>query len=89
MSQNKFDPAKAQLEVTKAIQGLMDACHFHTKDDAGHVLGMLIMQATMANDQIMGPEYAMQTLLKVAEHMQTGEPQKKAQVLMINRSQMN
>lgn len=37
MGQNKFDPTKAQQEVTKAIQGLMDACHFHTKADAGHV----------------------------------------------------
>lgn len=89
MGQNKFDPAKAQLEVTKAIQKLMDACHFHTKEDAGHVLGMLIMQATMANDQIMGPEYAVATLLKVSQHMETGEPQKKAQVVMINRSQLN
>lgn len=50
---------------------------------------MLIMQATMANDQIMGPEYAIGTLLQVAEHMQTGEPQKRAQVLMVDRSKMN
>lgn len=86
---NKFDEKKAAEECTKAIQSLMDCCHFHTPEDAGKTLGNLIMQATMALDQIMGPDYASRTLIQVAATMETGEPQKRARVEMIKRSEIN
>lgn len=89
MSKNKFDDKKAQEECTKAIQSLMDKCHFHVPEDAGKTLGNLIMQATMALDQIMGPDYTMRTILQVSELMASGEPQKRAKVEMIKRSQLN
>jgi hypothetical protein len=89
MGENKFDEKKAQEECTKAIQSLMDNCHFHTPEDAGKTLGGLIMQATMALDQILGSDYAARTLMQVAMTMETGEPQKRAHVEIIKRSQIN
>lgn len=73
----------------KLIQDLLDGIEFQTPTDAGKTLGTLMMLTTRCLDQIMGPDYASETILKVMEEMATGEPQKRTKVEMINRSKIN
>jgi hypothetical protein len=47
------------------------------------------MLATRCLDQMMGADYASDTILKVMEEMATGEPQKRTRVEIINRSKLN
>lgn len=78
-----------QLECQKLIQEYMNKCRFGVPDDAGKALGNLLMLTTMALDSIMGAEYAMRTILKVSELMESGKPQKQVKLEVINRSKLN
>lgn len=84
-----YSPQVATELGSKLIQDLLDGIRFETPVDAGKSLGTLIMLATQCLDQVMGPEYATQTLLRVSEEMLSGEPQKRTKVEMINRSKLN
>lgn len=82
----KYSPEVANELGAKLIQDLLDGIEFETPVDAGKSLGTLIMLATRCLDQVMGSEYTAKTLLQVSEEMETGEPQKRTKVEMINRS---
>jgi hypothetical protein len=82
----KFSDQVANENSSKLIQDLLDGIEFQTPADAGKTLGTLIMLATRCLDQVMGPDYATETILKVMEQMATGEPQMRTTVEMINRS---
>lgn len=89
MNENKFDESAIAEKCNKAIQDLMDASNFHTPVDVGKTLGKLIMQAVTIIDQVMGSEYTVAMMMAVAEQMASGEPQKHANIEMINRSKLN
>lgn len=84
-----YSPEVANELGAKLIQDLLDGIDFQTPVDAGRTLGALIMLTTRCLDQIMGPDYASDTILKVMEEMATGKPQKNTKVEMIKRSQLN
>ncbi|MOA60718.1 hypothetical protein D3C78_1856670 [compost metagenome] len=67
----------------------MDDCKFGVPNDAGKALGTLLMLTTMALDSIMGDQYTMRTLLQVAEQMESGKPQERVKVEVIDRSKFN
>ena len=81
-----YSPEIANELGAKLIQDLLDGIEFKTPTDAGKTLGTLMMLTTRCLDQVMGAEYAQQTMLRVMEQMATGEPQKRTKVEMINRS---
>lgn len=84
-----YSPQVATDLGSKLIQDFLDGIRFETPIDAGKSLGTLLMLATQCLDQVMGPEYTIQTLLRVSEEMSSGEPQKRTTVEMINRSKLN
>lgn len=81
-----IDQKQQQAECQQLIQQYMDTCKFGSKADAGPALGTLLMLTTMCLDSIMGAEYAMATILKVAEEMETGKPQKRVQLEVVDKS---
>lgn len=89
MNENKFDESTVTEKCNKAIQDLLDASNFHTREDAGLTLGRLLLQATVCLDKIMGSHFAIASLMAVGELMASGEPQKYANVEMIERSKLN
>lgn len=78
-----------QAECQKLIQQYMDTCKFREPADAGKALGNLIMLATMATESIMGAEYTARTLVQVAELMESGKPQQRVTLEVIDRSKLN
>lgn len=84
-----YSPEVANELGAKLIQDLLDGIEFQTPVDAGKTLGALMMLTTRCLDQVMGPDYAQETMLRVMEQMATGEPQKRTKVEMIKRSEIN
>ncbi len=82
-------PEQQQIACQKLIQKYMDDCKFGVPDDAGKALGTLLMLTTMALNSIMGDEYTMRTILKVAEEMESGKPQERVKLEVIDRSKFN
>lgn len=79
----------AREECSKGLQAILDQINFPTTTEVGKTLSCLIMQTTRVLDNVMGPDYAAATLLKIMEHMATGVPQTKTQVELINRSKLH
>lgn len=82
-------PEQQQIECQKLIQQYMNACKFREPNDAGKALGTLIMLTTMALNSIMGADYTMATILKVAEEMESGKPQERVKIEVIDLSQLH
>lgn len=81
-----IDQKQQQAECQQLIQQYMDTCKFAVKSDAGQALGTLLMLTTMCLNSIMGAEYTMATIVKVAEEMETGKPQERVKLEVIDRS---
>lgn len=85
----KYTNDVASEVCAKGIQDILDQINFPTTAEVGMTLGCLIMLATRTIDGVMGPEYAVQTLLQVMEQMHTGVPQSNTKIELINRSKLN
>lgn len=80
---------QAENKCQELIQAYMNALQANTQEDIGNGLSKLLSMVVGVMNGAMGAEYTTMTLVAVAEYMASGEAQKRINVTVIDKSQLN
>jgi hypothetical protein len=80
---------QAELKCQELIQAYVLELQPHDQEDIGKGLSKLLSMAVGVMNSVMGADYTTSTLVAIAEYMASGEPQKRINVTVIDKSQLN